>query len=195
MKGNDLRTGKPTRAILYSYHGNFIVQEKLVQCEAVNKLYPGSIKTFRVITYVCNGEVFHSPISLRVGSGSGEVDNIHSGGMVIGVTGQGNLMDKAFKLGYCDNKDTYLTHPNSGITFSGYHIPNIARVVDAAHRLHGRLPGVGIISWDFILDKDEQPIVLETNLIGQSVWFPQIVNGCSVFGDNAESMMHSILSL
>ena len=33
---------------------------------------------------------------------------------------------------------------------------------------------------------------IETNIIGQSVWFPQIVNGCSIFQENTEKMIRLI---
>lgn len=190
--GIDLRSDVSLRAILDTYQGNFIIQEKLEQCEAVNRLYSGSINSFRVITYICDGEVFHCPLSFRIGSGGGEVDNIHAGGIGIGVTDTGILMENAYKLGYYDRKDVYKVHPDTKIPFNGYVVPYIDRIIKAAHLLHGRLPGIGVISWDFILDKDEQPVVIETNLIGQAVWFTQIVNGCSVFGSNTEKMVKFI---
>lgn len=188
-EGVDQRSGIAISDILASYAGNFVVQERLRQCEAVNRLYAGAINTFRVITYICGGGVKLAPISLRIGSAGGEVDNIHASGIVIGISEDGYLGEKAFKLGYCDDKETYREHPDSKVMFRGYRIPHVERITRAARRLHGKLPGMGIISWDFILDEQERPVVLETNLLGQSVWFPQIVNGTALFGEHTEEMV------
>lgn len=189
VSGIDINTGKTIKAIFEDYSGNFILQEKLHNCEAVKLLYSNALNTIRIITYICDGRVYHCPLSMRIGSGGGEVDNIHAGGIVIGLSDEGVLKERAFKLGYCNSNVTYAAHPDSGIAFKGYQIPNINRVITAAHQMHGRLPGVGIISWDFILDENEYPVIIETNLLGQSVWFTQVVNGCSMFGINTGKMI------
>lgn len=188
--GIDTFTGKTIEAILKEYNGNFILQERLNNCKAVQLLYPNALNTIRVITYVCDGQVHHCPLSMRIGSGGGQVDNIHAGGIGIGLSDQGELRDRAYKLGYCDKKMTYISHPDSNIIFKGYQIPNIDRIITAAHQMHGRLPGAGIISWDFILDENENPVIVETNLLGQAAWFSQIVNECSLFGGNTKVLIN-----
>jgi hypothetical protein len=66
------------------------------------------------------------------------------------------------------------------------------RIIDAAKRLHGRIPGIGIISWDFMIDKDENIVLIECNLSSQTIWGNQMLNGRSFFGDDTEKMIKLI---
>ena len=45
-------------------------------------LYSEAVNTFRVITYLWDGEVFHVPLALRIGQGGSYLDNAHAGGML-----------------------------------------------------------------------------------------------------------------
>ena len=188
--GADTITNECLTCVLSGYKGNFIIQERITNCDAVRALYPNALNTFRVITYILDGQLYCGPISLRMGSSGGNVDNIHAGGFVIGVSERGYLNSKAYKLGYCDNMETIVRHPDSKILFDGYSIPNFSKIVDTAFVCHGRLPGVGIVSWDIVLDENEVPVIIETNLTGQSTWFPQIVNETSLFNRNTSAILN-----
>ena len=187
--GRDTRTGKLLSDILDQYKDNFIIQKRLRQCSALAKIYDGAVNTIRITTYILDGEVFHSPLCLRIGSGGSHVDNVHAGGMGIGLSDEGVFRKYAYRLGHCDSCEKFTTHPDSGIVFEGYVLPNIDRVIRAAHWLHGRTPGLGMISWDMILDQDENPVVIEANLFSQGVWFPQIINEAPLFGKNTARML------
>ncbi|HIF9210052.1 TPA: sugar-transfer associated ATP-grasp domain-containing protein [Photobacterium damselae] len=173
------------------YH-NAIVQEKIIPSDELSLLNSSSINTFRIITYLCNGNIFHSPICLRIGGGDSILDNIHAGGMVIHVSDDGCLSKYAYSLGWGDTNKKFDRHPNTNIIFDNYKIKNINKVILAAYEGHGKLSGIGIISWDITLDINNMPVVIETNLLGQSAWFPQIISGKSLFGDNTKEMLKSI---
>ena len=96
--------------------GAYLVQERIVQHDQLSKLYPESVNTFRVITYIWNGKVFHMPLALRLGQGGSYLDNAHAGGMFIGVNNIGELNDVAFT----EFGDRYLEHPDTHISFKGY---------------------------------------------------------------------------
>ena len=53
-----------------------------------------------------------------------------------------------------------------------------------AIRLHERIPQLGIISWDFSINAKKQVTLIEVNTRDQAVWFPQMVNGESFFGEH-----------
>lgn len=173
------------------YH-NAIVQEKIIPSNELSLLNSSSINTFRIITYLYNGNIFHSPICLRIGGGDSILDNIHAGGMVIHVNDNGYLSKYAYSLGWGDNNKKFDRHPNTNIVFDNYKITNIDKVILAAYEGHGKLSGIGIISWDITLDINNIPVVIETNLLGQSAWFPQIISGKSLFGDNTKEMLKAI---
>ena len=49
-----------------------------------------------------------------------------------------------------------------------------------------------IISWDFMVDDKDNIVLIEMNLISQTVWFPQMANGVSFFGENTEKMIRLV---
>ncbi|MFA0030472.1 sugar-transfer associated ATP-grasp domain-containing protein [Vibrio breoganii] len=169
-----------------------IVQEKVEQSTVLSSLNPSSLNTFRVITYICDSKIHHCPISLRIGGGHSHLDNIHAGGMVVHVKDDGTLGNYAYKLGWGDSQEKYDIHPVSNIVFEEYTIPQIKSIISAAYIAHTKLTGITMVSWDFALDYNNVPTLIEANLLGQSVWFPQIVSGRPLFGNRNKSMVKPI---
>jgi len=191
--GKDLKTGQDLETILNQYQdGNFIAQEKLKPSEKLAKIYPKSINTFRVITYTVDGEVYTAPIVLRIGVSGNEVDNIHAGGLCIHVDDNGILSKEAFQLGYGTKDIRFSKHPDSGLVFDGYRIDEIPSIIKAVKIAHGCMVGLGIISWDVTLDLDNIPVIIEANIVGQSVWFPQIVSGEAIFEEHTMKILQKV---
>lgn len=177
------------REIISKYYDNFIIQEKLSPHFKYSNLYSESVNTIRLITYIADDQLCHAPVSLRLGTSGSKVDNIHSGGLVIGVTDEGKLLEYAYRLGYCDSQERYSKHPDSGVAFLDYQVPAIPSVIEIGKRLHSRTPKIGIVSWDFMIDIKGNIVLVEGNYFGQSVWFTQIVHGSPVFGDNLPALL------
>lgn len=191
--GYDKKNEFDVFSLLDEYQDNYIVQEKIVQSRELSQLYSKAINTFRVITYISSSSIHVAPVVLRVGSGGGLIDNIHAGGLAVGVDIDNEcLLKDAYKLGYSDSKIILQVHPDSGETFEGYKINGVNRVVEASKILHGHTPHIGIISWDFTLNKDNLPILIEANFTGQSAWFAQIVHGIPLFGDQTKKIIKLI---
>ncbi|MBQ7500275.1 MAG: hypothetical protein IJT91_05225 [Clostridia bacterium] len=192
QNGKDTGSGKTIEEIINGYGENFAVQERLAEHESFAALHPGSINTIRLITYICDGELYHVPLAMRIGSGNSELDNIHAGGMCVGVGDDGTLRSKAFRLGYGDNNEYFTEHPDTHIVFDGYKLSCIPKMIRSAYALHMHTPQLGLISWDFIIDPDEKVVLIEANLYNQSIWFPQIVNEAPAFGENTGKMLEMI---
>ena len=155
---------------------NYIFQEKITQHDTFAALHPQSINTIRLTTIATRNGVKHWPLVVRIGRGNSAVDNIHAGGLGAGVSDDGKLKEKAYGLGNCDRKETYTKHPDTGVVFLNYQLEGIPRMIQEACMLHGHVPGVGAISWDFTVSKEGDPIMIEANMLGQGMWFSQIVN-------------------
>ena len=167
----------------------YIVQELVHQHETLSDLNRTSVNTIRIMTYIYNNQVFHTPIVIRFGCGTSRVDNIHAGGLAIAVNEQGSLGNTAYKLGYADECERFVTNPVTGKTFSEMKIPFMKNVIQAAYRLHGRTPHIGIVGWDFSLNEEGKPILIEANFHGTGVWLPQICHGESLFRTNTENII------
>lgn len=171
---------------------DYIVQEKMKQHESIAKIYENSINTFRTITYVVDGIVYCADLAMRIGSGGGKIDNIHAGGLVIGVENDGALLKYAYKLGYSDSSQKFDKHPDSEIVFENYKVYGTEDIIECAKELHGLTPHLGMISWDFMISEDGNPVLIEANYLGQSVWFTQIVHGNPIFGNQTSTILSKI---
>ena len=142
---------------------DFIIQERIKQHPAFAAFHPSSVNTIRLTTYYCEDSIYHMPICFRIGRSGSAVDNIHAGGLVVGVQDDGSLLSTAYELGYGDKNKRFTAHPDSGVVFSGRQLPGIPKMVQAAYLLQGRYPHIGIISWDFTLDVLGNPVLIEAN--------------------------------
>ena len=178
--------------LLEDNNRDYIVQERMKQHECIAKIYDCSINTFRTITYVVDGVVYCADLAMRIGSGGGSIDNIHAGGLVIGVENDGALLKFAYKLGYSDSSQKFDKHPDSGVVFENYKIYGTEEIIECAKELHGLTPHLGMISWDFMISEDGSPVLIEANYWGQSVWFTQIVHGKPIFGSQTSTILRKI---
>lgn len=190
--GIDRSSKQSIEELFTAYGENFVIQEKIHPHAELKAIYPGAINTFRVISYTLNSKVDIAPISLRIGSGGGTVDNIHAGGMGINVNANGRLGAKAYKLGYGDKTDVFDSHPDTGVLFKDVQLSFVENIVAAAKTLHGVFSNIGVISWDFTVDEAGTVIIIEANLSGQGIWLPQIISGEGLFGENTTEYLKMI---
>lgn len=129
----------------YSAHGA-ILEEIIEQGEALARIHPQSVNTLRIPTVVlADGEVrlFHP--TLRVGRGDGIIDNFSAGGISALIDPETGCIcsDGADKKGR-----RYAAHPDTGVRFNGYRLPEwdkaVAMVTTAAHMV----PGNHYCGWD-----------------------------------------------
>ncbi len=178
----DILTGEEVIDIINNYKADFIVQERVRNHESFAKLYPNSINTLRVVTFICNEEIHVAPLSMRIGVGGRYVDNA---GIFIGVNRDGSLRDTGFtKTGI----NRFKEHPDTNVKFEGYKLEGVSDIVNAAVRLHGALPQLQILSWDLGYDENGKVVIIEVNTHSHSLWFPQMVTGESFFGEFTADM-------
>ena len=160
-----------------SFTNDFIIQEVLKQHDCLNAIYPHSVNTIRVMTFNWHGEVYVLSTLLRMGVNGKRVDNMVSGGVNCAIRPDGTLCNRLFNaIG-----TLFEGHPNSG-SVEGKKIENFQSIIDAACESHKQLPYMGIISWDFALDKFCEPVLIEFNMKPQGLDLHQRENG-PIFGD------------
>lgn len=189
LKNNiDSRTKKSLYEICLEFGSDFCVQECIKQWNELENLYSKALNTFRIITYIVENKIYVAPMALRLARGGADRDNIHYGGIVIGIDDKGNLRDKAFS----EMGDFYTEHPDTKIIFKNYNISKISDIRETAIKCHECIPWLGILSWDFSLDENDVPVLIELNSTGQSAWFPQMCNGEPLFGEHTAYMLKKI---
>ena len=175
---NDLSNGG-------GYARNYVIQSVVTTHPTLAALHPESVNTFRIITYLWKGVVENMPVILRIGRGKSNVDNAHAGGMFIAVCDDGKLGDHAVT----EFNMQFTTHPDSGIVFKDYQLPSYILLISAAKRMHELVPQIGVVNWDFTIDADGNPFLIEANVKQGSVWLPQMAHGVGPFGNHIEEIL------
>lgn len=183
--GVDTISGRKAEEVLDSMGYNFCFQELIENCESVSKLHKNSLNTFRITTYLWKGKVWHFPVIMRIGQGESVLDNAHKGGMFIGLSDDGTLNECAFT----EFQNRYYKHPDSGIEFNGYKIPELKLALAAVEKVHQRIPQIGMISWDAVVNESGKTVIIEMNVQDQSVWLPQMAHGKGAFGENTADVL------
>lgn len=181
-------TGMPIELVLDQYNMDWNIQECVKNHSVLSNIYPYSVNTFRVITYVWEGKVYTTPLTLRVGRHGNRVDNAHADGLFVGCTDDGYLREWA----YSEFQDKHNQRPDTGTVFKGYYIPQVPMILECAKKMQSRLTQMKITSWDMTLDEEGTVVLVEINTIGQTCWFPQMANGEPFFRDNTAAILQSM---
>lgn len=184
--GKDTLSQKNVSDIFESMGDDFAIQEIIICHDSIRKIYAESVNTFRVITYIWNDEICFMPTIMRIGQGGSHVDNAHAGGMFIAVSTDGFLHETAFT----EFKTTYTQHPDTGVVFKDYHIPNFEKILNAAKKLHSLMPQVGVVNWDFTIDQDGEPVFIEANTRYGGIWVIQMAHGKGPFGNRTPEILN-----
>ena len=139
----------------------YLIQESVLQHNEMNKIYPHSVNTTRIVTVNIKGEVKLFYSFLRLGAHGAVVDNMSRGGLrvdIINDTGQLN------SFGICKpgTGTTSEVHPDTNILFSEFIIPYYKEAVHQVMRFHKLLPQVHSIGWDVAITENG-PSILEGN--------------------------------
>ena len=55
--------------------------------------------------------------------------------------------------------------------------------------MHITVPQLGVVNWDFTLNENGVPILIEANVVSGSVWLPQMAHGKTPFGDHTAEVL------
>ena len=177
IEGYDTKSDLKIEKIIDNLGDNFVIQE-IIKChKTISDIYPNSVNTFRIITYRWKNEILFTPSIMRIGRGGNYLDNAHAGGIFIAIDDDGQLHKTAFTE-FCDKYDV---HPDTNIIFEKCKIDLFPKVLETAKRMHTLMPQVGVVNWDFTIDDNGEPILIEGNLLGGGIWVIQIAHGKGPF--------------
>ena len=101
---------------------------------------------------------------------------------------QGNLKN----IAYNDYGDVFKQHPTTGEHYEEHHVPGYDKLIKLAETLHDRfLNFTRLISWDFAIDADGDPILIEMNATHGGISFHQMCNG-PLFGDLTDEVLEYV---
>lgn len=172
--------------ILEEYNKDFIVQEPIKQSKDLSIVHPQSVNTIRTMSYFDGKEVRILSSILRMGVKDSKVDNESSGGVSCGITNEG-VLKRYTRLA---NGKTFDGHPDEFKT-EGHKINNYSKILDTIKESHKLIPYFKLISWDFSIDEDGNPVMIEYNTSWCGINFHQFNNG-PLFGDMTDEILKEI---
>ena len=138
---------------------NYELEELIIQCDEVNKIYSGSINTVRIVTILNDRNIPHVICAyFRIGNGK-YVDNFNSGGMVTPVNEEtGEVIDKAIDK----QKNLYEFHPATNAKIKGFKFPEWEKALELVKEASFKVPQMRYIGWDVCFSING-PILVEGN--------------------------------
>ncbi len=142
------------------FGNNFIVQEKVVQHPEMSRLNPTSLNTLRILSLLYGNEVIILYAVVRIGRKNRVVDNETSGGINADIDlASGRIWDCA----YGTPSEKRITHTDVGTLLKGFQIPSFDEAIRIVKDLHLRLPYFHLVGWDFGIDDQGRPVMIEWN--------------------------------
>lgn len=149
------------------YKRNFIIQQTLEPCKFVKQFNPTSYSTFRIFTYrsVTDDKPHFIGGHLRVGTKDSFKDNICGGGFAIPINNEGTLAH------YASNAQRKQYDSVNGINLKekDFVIPNWNKVIDLCYDIAVKVIPNRLLSFDIMLDENEEPRCIEFNSRNQTV--------------------------
>lgn len=166
---------------------DIIIQRPIKQHPDLAAINTSSVNTIRLMSLLTDGSAKVYSGILRIGVGGSRVDNASSGGITCGITWDGKLRQYAYNA----KGQRYETHPDTGVVFDGYRIPGFQKCLDQVQKLHVQIPHFRLISWDFSVDSDGEPLLVEANLHYGQLDFHQLNNG-PIFGEDTKKILDEV---
>ena len=151
----------------------FVLESVVGQHPVLQEIYPHSVNTIRIITYLTkDGQPKIIGSRLRMGRNGNLVDNISQGGIHATIDKEtGKITDG---LSITSGEESYITnHPDTGIRFHGIEIPHWQSVLDLCRKAAKLTPFQRFVGWDVAVGKSG-PVVLEANSTGVEVAYDQV---------------------
>lgn len=168
--------------IIDSYRKDFLIQEPLRQSPEMSALNATSINTLRLITYLRPSGAVVLSQNVRIGGEGSQIDNIESGGTSVVILPNGKLNNYGI-----NKRNQRIELVINGKPMEEFQIPNYEGARDTALRLHAQIPYFKIVSWDLALNEENQPVLIEFNVIDQGINQQAMVG--PLFGKYADEIM------
>ena len=136
-----------------------LVEQCIESCEELKALHPQSLNTIRVVTIANKDKACVFSGVLRAGVGGSVVDNSHHGGVSVQINVETGVVETD---GANTKGERFISHPDSGIVFKGFRIPQWDLIVktccEAAKTIDNPITG-----WDVAINSNGDVEFVEAN--------------------------------
>lgn len=139
-------------------NNQLLVEDFIVQHKDMNKLFPNSVNSLRVISFVTDeGDVAILGVVLKMGTKDG-VDNHSNGGLYTFVNDKGIVEEPPFD----DYGNSYTEHPITGTPIIGFKVPMYNEIIELIKKAAKVVPQVRYVGWDVAVTENG-PVIIEGN--------------------------------
>lgn len=143
----------------------YLVMEYCKQADFLQKIYPRSANTVRILTlYPEYEDPFIAHAYLRIGTNkSGRVDNISQGGLTAEIDLETGRLSSAVEFLSPGEIKLHEKHPDTGSQIKNVSIPKWNLIKNKFLNINQKLRDFDMVVWDVLLTKKEDFIILEGN--------------------------------
>ena len=153
----------PSGGELYRHlreNGQDLVEEYIVQHEAISAIYPHAVNTLRIVTLTSDdGEPHLLYAFIRIGNGGRVVDNINAGGMAAPIDLETGVINN---VAFDKESRYYDVHPETGHPIVGVEIPMWREATELVLAAARRIPRLRYVGWDVAVTPNG-PVFVEGN--------------------------------
>ena len=173
------------KEIIRTIPGDVIAQDLIVEHPELKKLNTKSVSCIRVLSIIRKDKVEYLRGYFRMGQGEGKVD--YADGCVASLYPDGQL----YEVGFDNNTCNPVKQHENGMVFKDYKVPCYEAVRQKALELHKKLGDFRIVSWDFSVDPEGDPVLIEVNMLYGGIMYHQLGSG-PIFGDKTEEILAEV---
>ena len=163
--------------------GPHLLEERVEQCEVLARLHPASVNTIRCITFNTRHGIQDPYYFMKIGQGGSFIDNGGAGGILVGIDRETGRLNTD---GFDELDKRYVSHPDSGVLFRGYQLPEWEELKKLCLELSAQIPEVKFIGWD-LTHTERGWVIIEGNGMSQMIG-PQTIWKCGCKADVAAWM-------
>lgn len=147
---------------------SYLVQPLFRQHRALAEVYPQSVNTIRISTYLDrHGRASVKHKLLRVGHSGNRIVNWGDQDIDLYIDHSGKVvMDALDGIGRI--RENY--HPDNGYPFLELKVPSMQQAIEACKKAHNKFPYIRFIAWDLYIDEEGMPRMIEWNAVNPSFW-------------------------
>jgi hypothetical protein len=165
---------------------NYIIQPYVKQYGKISELYPHSVNTFRVVTFLrpdCSVVVKSS--ILRFGVDGSKIDNLSARGQFIYFDSEGKASEQAYNI---LGLPTGTRHKNTGFVYADFSIPMYGEILEKCKMAHFKYPYVRLVGWDVCVNEKGEPKLIEWNADNPGFYPEEALFG-PFYPDDAEILL------
>ncbi len=148
-------------------HNFGVIEQELKQHPDLNKLYPNSINSYRIVTLLVDGVVHCAYAVSKCGNGGKYVDNMENDGLCCPID------QETGKICGCAHSSAlinYDVHPFTGVKLEGFQLPYVHEAIELTKKAAMEVPQVRYLGWDVCITPNG-PVIIEGNTYpGYDFW-------------------------